>query len=85
MTEREFEQLRGYSRGVYDRNNRDEEPEDGYFEFFKLRCLICLVLFLCLVAVDQQINLKENDKVKQVVSLIGKEKITVEECFQILE
>lgn len=85
MTEREFDRLRGYQRNSYNHFEREEEPQDGYFAFFKLRCLICLVLFLGLVAVDKQLNIKENDKVKQVMQILNQEEISVEECFQIIK
>lgn len=86
MTEREFQQLRGYGTSNH-RNNRyyEEEPRDGYFAFFKLRCLICLVLFLGLVAVDRQLDIRENEKVQQAMQMLNKEEVTVEECFQIFE
>lgn len=87
MTEREFQQLRGYGTSNH-RNNRynyEEEPRDGYFAFFKLRCLICLVLFLGLVAVDRQLDIREYEKVQQAMQMLNKEEVTVEECFQIFE
>ena len=91
VTEREYEQLRGYNKGGYYRGNRydsydpNEQPQDGYFAFFKLRCLICLVLFLGLVAIDKQLNIRENDKVQQVMAMLDKEEITVEECWGLIE
>ena len=91
MTEREFEKLREYRRDPngnhYNRKHDSEieEPQDGYFAYFKLRCLICFVLFLGLIAIDQQLDIKENEKVQQAMSMLNEEEITVEECFQILE
>ena len=91
VTEREFEKLRDYRRDSsnnhYHRNHDDEkeEPQDGYFAYFKLRCLICFVLFLGLIALDQQLDIKENEKVQQAMSMLNEEEITIEECFQMVE
>lgn len=86
MTEREYEGLRR-GRFGYDSGNgyHREEPRDGYFAFFKLRCLICLMLFFGVVAADQKLNLKDNDKTEKIMALLGKEEITLEECMGILE
>lgn len=81
MTEREFEQLRkSYSSGG------DSKEKDGttYFSFFKLRCLLCLILLLAGILSDRQFNLGNRENVRQFFSLLEKEEITVEECFQIL-
>lgn len=88
MTEREFEQLRGYGRTTNYHKSRydyEEEPKDGYFAFFKLRCLICLVLFLGLVAVDRQLDIRENEKVQQTMQMLNKEEITVAECWGLIK
>ena len=59
--------------------------EDGYFAFFKLRCLFCLVLFLGLVVVDQETSLGENEKVKKTMHLLAQERITAEECMGLIK
>ena len=81
MTEREFEQLRRQYQSPYERS---EEPEDGYFAFFKLRVLICFVLFLAIVAANTQFQIKDNEKVQEVLQLLNSENVTVEECFSII-
>lgn len=81
MTEREFEQWRrSYSP------SGDSQRKDGatYFSFFKLRCLICLILLLAGILSDRQFNLGSRAKVQQFFSLLEQEEITVEECFQVL-
>lgn len=85
VTEREFEKLRNYEREPSGRYEKDEVTRDGYFAFFKLRCLICLVLFLGLVAVDKQVNIRENDRVMQAVNLLNRENFTWEECMGFLQ
>lgn len=87
MTEREYEGLRRGSAGYYGghRYDEEEEPRDGYFAFFKLRCLICLVLLLGLIAVDQQLDLKNNEKTVKVMAILGQEEITIEECMGIIK
>lgn len=91
MTEKEYEQLRGYQTDSGNKNSNmnhlyeNDEPRDGYFAYFKLRCLICFVLFLGIIALDQQLNIKANKKVQQAISLLNKEDITAEECFQIIK
>ena len=87
MTEREFEQLRNSYQnygGRYE-NRNSEEGEGGYFAFFKLRCLICLILFLGIVVLDRQIDIRSNDRVRQVVYLLEQEEITAEQCFNIIK
>lgn len=87
MTEREYEGLRrGNTRyyGSYPYYG-EEEPRDGYFAFFKLRCLICLILFLGLIAVDKQTSLRKNEKVKKVMHILSQENITIEECMGMIE
>lgn len=79
MTQREYERLRTskYYRGYSSRQQGSDrnQPEDGYFAFFKLRCLICLVLFLGMVAVDRRIDARENQNVKQVMNYLNQDKI----------
>lgn len=82
MTEREFEQLRrSYAPGS------DSQRKDSatYFSFFKLRCLLCLILLLAGILSDRQIDLGSRVKVQQFFSLLEKEEITVEECLQVLQ
>ena len=81
MTEREYEQLRRQYQNPYERS---EEPEDGYFAFFKLRVLICFVLFLAIVAANTQFQINDNEKVQAVLQLLNSEKVSVEECFSII-
>lgn len=87
MTEREYEGLRRGNAGYYSghRSDEEEEPRDGYFAFFKLRCLICLVLLLGLITVNQQFELKKNEKVAGIMALLGQEEITIEECMGIIK
>ncbi|MDO4555937.1 MAG: hypothetical protein Q4B70_12430 [Lachnospiraceae bacterium] len=59
------------------RKEKNHKSEDGYLAFFKLRCLICFVLFLGLVAVDQRMNAKEYEPVKQVINYFHEETIPV--------
>lgn len=74
MTKKEYERLRRNNI----RTNHPEPEKDGYFAFFKLRCLICLVFFLFLVAVDRRIDLKEKNKVVKMVEYVGEETIPVQ-------
>ena len=82
MTKREFEQLRRQYHNPYERS---EEPEDGYFAFFKLRVLICFVLFLAIVAANTQFQIKDHEKVQEVLQLLNSENVTIEECFSIIK
>lgn len=77
MTQREYERLRRHGRPVSQGNRDSSDPEDGYLAFFKLRCLICFVLFLGLVAVDRRIDAGENPAVKQVVKYLNEETVPV--------
>ena len=88
MTQREYERLRSQSvRYGYHQNKRldsrypksssQDKPDDGYLAFFKLRCLICFVLFLGLVAVDRRIDAKDHESVQQVVKYLNEETIPV--------
>jgi hypothetical protein len=74
MTQREYERLR---RGGFYRSGRQEKngTEDGYFAFFKLRCLICFVLFLGFVAVDRRVDVSSQPVVKQFVQSLNEETI----------
>ena len=83
MTEKEFDQIRN---SYYGRNTNKQEPKEssGYFSYFKIRCLICLIIFLTVLVLDRQIDLHEYQEVAMCMQLLGKEEITVEECLSIV-
>lgn len=77
MTQKEYERLRRHGRPISQGNREMGDSEDGYLAFFKLRCLICFVLFLGLVAVDRRIDAGDNPTVKQVVKYLNEETVPV--------
>ena len=83
MTEKEFNQLRNSYSGRTNKNQNTEESS-GYFSYFKIRCLICLIIFLSILVLDRQINLRQYDEVAKCMQLLGEEDITVEECLNII-
>lgn len=83
MTEKEFNQLRTSYSGRTNKNQNTEESS-GYFSYFKIRCLICLIIFLSILVLDRQIDLRQYDEVAKCMQLLGKEEITVEECLNII-
>lgn len=85
MTQKEYERLRtGYHKGYsYHQSGSDRDTSsDGYFAFFKLRCLVCFVLFLGLVAIDRRMDMSENENVQQVMSYLNEETIPVGEIIE---
>lgn len=86
MTQKEYERLRtsGYHKGYsyHQSSATNDTPSDGYFAFFKLRCLICFVLFLGLVAIDRRIDARESETVQQVMSYLNEETIPVGEMLE---
>ena len=80
MTEKEFDQIRN---SYYGRNTNKQEPKEssGYFSYFKIRCLICIIIFLTVLVLDRQIDLHNNKKVAMCMQLLGKDEITIEECL----
>lgn len=87
MTEREFEQMRNayHCNGKRTEHHKSERAQSSYFAFFKLRCLVCGLLFLGMLLLDRQTDLKSNNKVQQMLHLLAQEEITTEQCFQILK
>ena len=83
MTEKEFNQLRNSYSGRTN-NNQNTEESSGYFSYFKIRCLICLIIFLSILVLDRQIDLRQYDEVAKCMQLLGEEDITVEECLNII-
>ena len=55
MTEKEFDQIR---HSYYRRNTKQQEitESSGYFSYFKIRCLICLIIFLVDIRHDPTSN-----------------------------
>lgn len=83
MTEKEFDRIRNSYHGR-NTNKQDTKESSGYFSYFKIRCLICLIIFLSVLVLDRQIDLHDYQEVAMCMQLLGKEKITVEECMGIL-
>lgn len=84
MRQKEFERWkkqRNYAYPVQNKTNLKEEHRDGYFSFFKLRCLICFVLFLFFVAVDRRIDVQKTPLVRQVMQYLNEETIPVQSMF----
>ena len=84
MTEREFDQIRN---SYYSRNSskkQEDEGSSGYFAYFKIRCLICLIILLSIIILDRQIGIKQYNEVIRCMELLSEEEITVEECLSIL-
>jgi hypothetical protein len=79
MTQREYERLR--RGGFYRKKQEKNETEDGYFAFFKLRCLICFVLFLGFVAIDRRVDVSSQPVVKQFVQSLNEETIPASLIF----
>ena len=80
MTEKEFDQIRN---SYYGRNTNKQETKEssGYFSYFKIRCLICIVIFLTVLVLDRQIDLHNYKEVAMCMQLLGKDEITIEECL----
>lgn len=85
MTQREYERLRTRGYSYYQSDSEQDTSSDGYFVFFKLRCLICFVLFLGIVAVDRRMDARENETVQQVMSYLNEETIPVDKMLEHLE
>ena len=84
MTEREFDQIR---KSYYNRNSgkkQADEGSSGYFAYFKIRCLICLIILLSIIILDRQVGIKQYDEVLMCMELLQEEEITVEECLSII-
>ena len=83
MTEKEFDQIR---HSYYRRNTKQQEitESSGYFSYFKIRCLICFIIFLTVLVLDRQIDLHEYKEVAMCMQLLGKEEITIEECLSVI-
>ncbi len=83
MTEKEFDQIRN---SYYGRNTNKQETNEssGYFSYFKIRCLVCLIIFLTVLVLDRQIDLHEYKEVSMCMQLLGKEEITIEECLSVI-
>ena len=84
MTEKEFDQLRN-SYSKRNGNTYEKEEPSGYFSYFKLRCMICLIILLTIIVLDRQIGIRDNEKVTQCMQLLGKEELTIEECLKVIE
>jgi len=84
MTEKEFYQIRNSYSG---RNNKrtKEEQSSGYFSYFKIRCLLCLIFFLTLLVLDRQLGLEQYDQVNLCMQMLGDENLSVEECFNLVD
>ena len=84
MTEKEFNQIRN---SYYGRNTKtqDTEKSSGYFSYFKIRCLICLILFLSILILDRQLQLKQFDQIHVCMQMLGDEDLTIEECFNLAD
>ena len=83
MTEKEFNQIRNSYYGRHT-NKQEVKESSGYFSYFKIRCLICLIIFLTVLVLDRQIDLHKYQEVAMCMQLLGKEEITVEECLGIV-
>lgn len=83
MTEKEFEQIRNSYHG---RQNKyqDTKSSSGYFSYFKIRCLICLIILLSVLILDRQIGLKQFNEVAVCLQLIEMDDLSVKECFNMV-
>ncbi len=84
MTQREFDQIRNSYNNRNTMKKQTDEGSSGYFAYFKIRCLICLIIFLSLVIFDRQVGLQQYDEVVKCMQLLGEEEITVEDCMNIM-
>ena len=84
MTQREFDQIRNSYNNRNTIKKQTDEGISGYFAYFKIRCLICLIIFLSIVILDRQVGLQHYDEVKKCMQLLGEEEITVEDCMNII-
>lgn len=84
MTVKEFNQIRS---AYYGQNNKKQDTEEssGYFSYFKIRCLICLILFLSVLILDRQLQLKQYDQIHVCMQMLGDEDLTIEECFNLAD
>jgi len=87
MTEREFDQIRNSYNSYYGRNSSKKQADDdssGYFAYFKIRCLICLIILLSIIILDRQVGIKQYDGVLMCMELLQEEDITLNECINII-
>ena len=84
MTEKEFYQIRS-NYNVKKKSTGETREGLGYFSFFKIRCLICIIVFLSVLVLDRQFGLDRYVPIVQTIQLFGKENITVEQCFDIIK
>ena len=82
MTEKEFDQIRN---SYYGRKTDDETVKErgGYFSYFKIRCFLCMIIFISILILDKQVDFFQYDFVKESIQCLGKEDLTIQECFRI--